>query len=329
LTAAIARIPVSRIPVSRIHCYGRIPVRAVAEHQDLLPRWETSTLDDASFADGIGTVEALFCHAPPPGLWASAGRLRLIQLIGAGTDMLLPVPGLPPEVAIANAGGLTSAAMAEFVVAQLLSLVKRLPDTLANQRERAWRTTTPGMLAGRRVTILGLGPAGRQTARLLQPFGVSLTGVSRRGRETPGFDRVASIGDLDPVLAQTDDLIVALPLTAQTRDLLGEAEFARMPPGGHLINVARGGLVDERAMAAALTSGHLAGAAVDTVRSEPLPPGDPLWSCPNLLISAHVSWTTPDLERELIRLLAQNVDRTERGLRPRNEVDRALGYPVA
>jgi phosphoglycerate dehydrogenase-like enzyme len=269
----------------------------------------------------------LFCHAPPPGHWPEAARLRLIQAAGAGVDNLLPAPGLPPGVAIANGGGLTSGPMAEFVLAQLLTLVKRLPESAENQRRRSWTVTRPGTLAGRRATILGLGPVGLQTARLLTAFGTRVSAVVRHPREVPGLEAVYGPGDLHRALAATDDLIVALPLTPATRAILGGPELAAMPRGGHVVNVARGGLIDEPALVAALRSGHLAGAALDAVEREPLPPDDPLWAAPNLLLSAQVSWTSPTLRRDLAELLAGNVDRLERGLRPVNEVDRALGYP--
>jgi phosphoglycerate dehydrogenase-like enzyme len=316
-------------PVRRIHCYGRLPARAVAEHPGPLARWETSVLDDATFPEELPAAEVLFCHAPPPGHWPAAGRLRLIQIVGAGADGLLPAVGLPRSVAIANAGGLASGPMAEFVLAQLLYLVKRLPESIENQRLRSWRVTRPGTLAGRRITILGLGPVGRRTVELLGPFGARLSAVVRRPRPANGVGVVYGVEDLHLALARTDDLVVALPLTPATRGLLGRAEFDAMPPGGHVVNVARGGLIDERAMMDALASGQLAGAALDAVQREPLPADDPLWDARNVLLSAHVSWTSLSYQRDLVELLADNVDRLERGLRPYNEVDHLLGYPPA
>jgi phosphoglycerate dehydrogenase-like enzyme len=315
--------------VRRIHCYGRLAARSAAENTELLGGREAVALDQASFARALPEVEVLFCHAPPSGHWAAAGQLRLIQTVGAGLDELLPAPDLSPAVTIANAGGLTSEPMAEFVLAQLLYLVKRLPDSIENQRRRSWEPTSPGSLAGRRVTILGLGPVGRRTAQLLSAFNARVSAVVRRPRPVPGLQAVYGTAELHRALAETDDLVVALPLTPVTRGMLGRAEFAAMPRGGHVVNVARGGLLDEAALIDALRSGQLAGAALDAVRREPLPADDPLWAVPNLLISAHVSWTSPTYRRDLARLLADNIDRLERGLRPRNEVDRMLGYPQA
>jgi phosphoglycerate dehydrogenase-like enzyme len=312
--------------ISTIHAFGSLAASAVDLHADLVSDWTVEPLDERTFARFIGEVEVLFGHAPPAGHWAAARSLRLIQIVGSGADTLLPVPGLDPGVPIASAPGLTSEAMAEFVIAQLLSMIKRMPAAYASQRRHDWGGDLPAVLSGRRVTVLGVGSVGREVAARLAPFKARVTGVGRRARPVPGFDRVVAVDRLDAILAETDDLVVAAPLTDATRDLVGREQFALMPAGGHLVNVARGAIIDESALIDALNRGHLAGAALDVVRTEPLPADDPLWDCPNVLISGHVSWHTPDLQRKLVELLAENIRRVERGTPPLHAVDRALGY---
>jgi phosphoglycerate dehydrogenase-like enzyme len=314
--------------VDRIHVYGGLAAQAVSEHTELLTQWPIVELDPAGFAARLPDVEVLFCHAPPGGHWRCAVNLRLIQAVGVGLDRLLPAEGLPSGVVIANASSLSSQPMAEFAVAQLLAMVKRLGESAAHQQARTWQTTVPGNLAGRRVTVAGVGPVGRACACLLAPFGVRLTGVAKRAREVEGFDRVVGVDQLRATLEDTDDLILALPLMPSTERIIGAEELARLGEGAHVVNVARGALIDEAALETALRSGRLAGAALDTLSHEPPADDDPLWTCPNLLLSAHVSWTTPTYSRDLVQLLAENVKRVERGLAPRNLVDRALGYVV-
>jgi phosphoglycerate dehydrogenase-like enzyme len=318
-----------RRPVELVHVFHPSAARALDRFADLLGNRRVRVLpDERAFAEALPEIEVLFAINPPRVQWETASRLRLVQLGSVGADHLLPAPGLPESVEIANSGGATSGPMAEYVVGQLLFLVKRFAVAEENQRRRRWTTHAPGVLAGRRVTVLGYGPVGRRVCALLAPFSVELSVVVRRPRPLDGVSRVYGADDLLDVLRETDDLVLTLPLTAATRGIVGAAELGALPRHAHVVNVSRGGLVDERALVAALQAGELAGAALDTVDEEPLGHDDPLWDCPGLFLGGHSSWTTPHRDEEIVRILMKNLNRLESGQPLLNLVDREHGYPV-
>ncbi|SDG34510.1 D-2-hydroxyacid dehydrogenase [Pseudonocardia oroxyli] len=320
----------ARRRVELVHVFHPSVARALDRFPGLLGGRRIRVLpDERAFADALPEIEVLFAINPPRGRWGSASRLRLVQLGSVGVDHLLPAPGLPASVVIANAAGSTSGPMAEYVVGQLLFLVKRFAAAGENQRRRRWAMHAPGVLAGRRVTVLGYGPVGSRVCALLAPFSVELSVVVRRPRPVEGAPRVYGTDDLLGVLRETDDLVLALPRTPATRGIIGAAELETMPRHGHVVNVARGGLVDEDALVTALRAGELAGAALDTVDEEPPGADSPLWDCPDLFLGGHSSWTTPRRDEEIVRTLATNLDRLETGRPLINSVDREHGYPVS
>jgi len=238
---------------------------------------------------GIGEVEMLFALRPPRGVWGGATRLRLIQMSGAGVDALLPAPDLPEAVRVANARGVHEPEMPEFVLAMVLAVAKRMPRAFAQQARREWRMYAGTRLEGATAGILGLGTLGQSLARRLRALGMRVIGTRRSGAPHPDVDEVLPPEATDRVLAEADVLIVLLPLTPETRGLLGAEALARMKPKALLVNAARGGIVDEAALAATLAEGRLGGAAVDVFDEEPLPPESPLWEAPGCLITPHVA----------------------------------------
>jgi len=311
--------------IGTLHAYGAFAATvfdAFPPTGRRLVRWASPD----QLAAGLGEVEALLGVAFPALDWSAATRLRLVHLAGSGTDRFLPAPGLPGSVVVANARGLSAAAMAEFALAAVLALAKRLPRAYGNQLARRWQATPPVVLAGGRAVVLGAGPVGRAVGRLLRAVGLSVVGVRRTAEACAEFDRTVTVDRLDAELAQAQVLVVAAPLTSDTRGLLDEARLRRCPPGTLLVNVSRGGIVDEEAVASLLHSGHLGGAALDTFAHEPLPVSSPLWSAPDALLTPHVSWTTPGYERAVAELFLANVERIERGEPVVNQVDVGLGY---
>jgi phosphoglycerate dehydrogenase-like enzyme len=281
---------------------------------------------EREFEAGLPEVQYLLALNPPRGQWARAGRLRLIQVLGAGVDGVLPAPDLPESVVLANQRGMSAEPMAEFGLTLVLALLKQLPFFVTAQRERAWRRTLPVRAAGRTLGILGLGAIGEALAVRAAALGMRVIGTQRSPKRHPSVARIEPPERTDAVLAESDVAVILLPLTGETRGLLSRERLARMKPGAFLVNLARGGIVDEDALLEALRSGRLAGAAFDVFASEPLPPESPLWDAPNLWITPHMAGGFPEILDETTRLFAENVARLERGEPVRNAIDRARGY---
>lgn len=282
--------------------------------------------DESEFAAGLHEVEYLLALNPPRGRWAGAERLRLIQVLGAGVDGVLPAPDLPASVVLANQRGMSAEPMAEFGLTLVLALLKQLPFFVAAQREHAWRRTLPARAAGRTLGILGLGAIGEALAVRAAALGMRVIGTQRSPKQHPAVDRIEPPGRTDAVLAESDVVVLLLPLTDETRGSFSRERIARMKPGAFLVNLARGGIVDEQALLEALRGGRLAGAAFDVFASEPLPADSPLWDAPNFWITPHMAGGFPEILDETTRLFADNVARLERGEPIRNAIDRARGY---
>jgi phosphoglycerate dehydrogenase-like enzyme len=243
--------------------------------------------------------------------------------------------GVPPAlldlldghpVILTNGSGAHAPAIAEFVVAALLGHYHRLTDLRAQQERHVWRVLRGAELRGRTVGIVGTGDIGSAVATLLKPFGLRLLGLNRSGRAVTGFSRIYTRHELPSFLAQLDVLVLAAPLTPESRGLIDAQALATLPPHCYLVNVGRGALLDEPALIAALQSGQLAGAALDVFVDEPLPADSPLWSLPNVLVAPHCSDHTDGTEQRGLELFLDNLCRFKSGLPVANIVDRVAGY---
>ena len=218
-------------------------------------------------------------------------------------------------------------AIGEFVAALVLAFYKNLPGLFRLQERCEWSADFSFReLAGRTVGIVGLGSAGSSTARVLRAFGVRLRGLRRTGVPTPEVDRVYVPSELAEFLDGLDVLVIAAPLTAATRGLIGGPELARLQGGALLVNVGRGPIVDQVAMLAALDNGQLGGAALDVFESEPLPPDSALWRMPNVIVSPHCADSTPESPQRSLEIFLDNLGRFRRGEPLLNVVDREEGY---
>lgn len=235
-----------------------------------------------------------------------APRLAFVQQPSVGVDGhdldALARAGVP----LANTAGVNAAAVAEWCLAAALALLRHLADGDRAMRAGEWPQFAYQRreLAGCRVGIVGFGPIGAACARLFGALGCQVSYWSRTPRaEAYG----AAYLDLDALTAASDVLVLAVPLAAGTRGLVDAARIARMPRGSVLVNAARGGVVDQAALLAALESGHLAGAALDVYDTEPPPADDPLRSCPHVLLSPHAAGVTPEATTRLIRCVLDNL----------------------
>ncbi len=282
--------------------------------------------DEADFAAGIPEVEYLFTFAPPAGHWARAERLKLIHCLGAGVDDVLPARGLPERVIVANNRGMSAEPMAEFGLALVLALIKKLPFFVEAQRAREWRRALPARAAESTLGIVGMGAIGQALAEKAHGLGMRVLATQRTPKSHPAVDVVFGTEGTHELLAQSDVVVLLLPLTDETRGSFGKGELAAMKPGGTLVNLARGGIVDEDALVSALRDEKIAGAIFDVFASEPLPDDSPLWDAPNLWITPHMAGGFPDLLERAIEGFAENVRRLERGEPVLNRVDRERGY---
>lgn len=255
-----------------------------------------------------------------------AAALRWVHSTGAGVENLCrDVAGTDIIVTNSHVHG---DVISEHVMAFVLAHGRRLPAAMARQAEGRWtRDGAVGtVLRGRTMGILGLGTIGTELARRAAAFGMRVWGVRRSGAAVPGVDRVVGPQAIDEVLRVADVLAITLPLTPETRGLVAARELALLPRGAFVVNVGRGGLVDEAALAAAIQSGHLAGAGLDVFEQEPLPPTSPLWHLPGVIITPHVGGSSPGFLERAVPFFCENLRRYIAGEPLLNRVDVARGY---
>ncbi len=254
----------------------------------------------------------------PDGAFGEARALRMIQLLSAGADHI-DFRAIPERVVLASNVGAYAKPMSEHVMAMTLALAKRLPQGHAELARGEFDQHTPSrMLDGAVCAILGFGGIGQATARLMRAFGARVHAVNTSGRTEEAVEFVGTLADLDRVLSAADVLVIALPLTAATRGLIGHRELGLMKPDAILVNVARGAIVDERALYEHLLANPRLRAGIDAWWQEPLQGGEfsvryPFFELPNLLGSPHNSGIVPRILPAAARQAAGNVRSYLRG----------------
>ena len=211
----------------------------------------------------------------------------------AGIDHPMFAAMLKSGATLTHAPGQHSRPMAEYVLGQMLRHAKHMSAHAEAQRDHAWRPVDSEELTGKTIGIVGYGGIGAAVAKLARAFDMRVIATKRHSVEDPNLDGRLTPERLPELLADSDYVVVTVPLTDETRGLIDRPQLARMKPSALLINVARGGIVDERALVAALRAGRLAGAVLDVTEQEPLPSDSPLWDIPNLVITPHDSGDSP------------------------------------
>jgi phosphoglycerate dehydrogenase-like enzyme len=254
-----------------------------------------------------------------------------VHTASAGVDRLMFPALIDSDATVTNSRGVFERPIAEYVAGLVLAMAKDLPGTYELQRSRTWRHRETERVSGTRAVVVGGGPIGRATARLLSALGLRTALVARTAREAdPEFGRVHGFTELPRLLPEADWVVSAAPLTDETADMFDAAAFGRMKRGARFINVGRGPLVVEDDLLAALHEGRLGGAALDVFREEPLRKDSPLWQAPGLLVSPHMSADTHGWLQDLAEVFLSNFDRWVTGRPLLNIVDKKLGYvPVA
>jgi D-2-hydroxyacid dehydrogenase (NADP+) len=257
----------------------------------------------------IAEVDVLLCFSPPMAddLGRKAKKLKWIQALGTGVDNILDLPSLGPEVVVTNIRGIHGAPVSEATIAYMLSLARDLRRSVHAQDKSTWERWPSRLLDGKTVGILGVGLIAEYLAPICKQFGMKTIGISGTPRTTKGFDRMVARDDLIKVVPQLDFLVTLAPLTPETRGIIGEKVFAAMKPAAYLVNVARGGVVDEPTLIAALETGKIAGAALDVFSEEPLPPDNPIWKAKNITIFPHLGGYSHGYEERAMPTIAGNM----------------------
>ena len=262
--------------------------------------------------------------------WDSASDLRWIHWAGAGVDAAMFPELVESDVKLTNARGIFDVPMAEWVLGMIISFAKQIPQTLACQARSEWNHRLSETIAGKRALVVGVGSIGRATGRLLRAVGMDVEAVGRSARDGDAdFGHVYAIDELHSRLPLADYVVLITPLTPQTRNLFGEAEFAAMASHARFINIGRGALVVEDALLAALQNDTIAGAALDVFVNEPLVPESPFWKAPNCMVSPHMSGDYAEFEAAMA---AQFIDNWRRYLSAEpmlNLIDKNLGFAAA
>jgi phosphoglycerate dehydrogenase-like enzyme len=274
-------------------------------------------------------------------LLARAPRLVWVHSATTGVERALTPAARERGVVITNARGVFSRPIAEYVLMMILAVSRRLPQLLELQRERTWQPLEGAELRDVTVGIVGLGSIGRAVASLASAFGCRLIAVRRRteaAADDPitdsdsiplpahALDRVLGPDGLPELLGESDFVVLAAPLTPETEGMIGDAALAAMKPGSWLINVARGRLVDERALLRALRDGSIGGAVLDTFADEPLSPESPFYGLDNVIVTPHTSWSSGRVLDRSVGLFCENLRRFAAGEPLLNVVDPSAGY---
>lgn len=254
--------------------------------------------------------------------WPGEGpRPRWVHTASAGVDHLMCPELAASDTVVTNARGVFDEPIAEYVAALVLAMAKDLPRTWDLQRERVWRHREGERVAGTRACVVGSGPIGRAIVKTLKALGIAAALVGRTPRTG-----VYGPDDLDRLMARADWVVSAAPLTAQTYRMFDARRFGVMQPSARFINVGRGALVDEEALADALAKRWIAGAALDVFEHEPLGPDSPLWAAPGLVVSPHMSGDTVGWRDQLGAQFVELYERWEAGRSLPNVVDKERGY---
>jgi phosphoglycerate dehydrogenase-like enzyme len=258
---------------------------------------------------------------------AAAPAIRWQHSPSAGVDHLLTPVFLEREIILTNSAGVYAIPMAEFVMAFILNHAKQFSHIRALQAQKKWQPDLDlTELTDQTLLILGAGGIGRAIAHRASAFGMRVWGSRRRPEPLPEFERIVAQSEWRSLLPEADYVVITTPLTAETTGMIDAAALRSMKPSAYLINVARGAIVDEAALLTALRENWIAGAGLDTVWTEPLPPDSPFWTLPNVFITPHCSGLSPRIMERTIALFVDNLQRYCQNLPLRNVVNTQLGY---
>jgi D-2-hydroxyacid dehydrogenase (NADP+) len=284
-------------------------------------------------ADALRDCDVAYTWILKSDEFAAASQLKWVHTSAVAVETLCLEELFARGVIVSNTRGVQAVPIAEHVMAVVLAPSKQLPFALDHQRQATWAQNQfvgdrlPQLLRGKSLGVIGVGTIGSEIAARARAFDMRVVALRRRvSGAVSGIDRIYGNDQLADFLSQSNVLVIAAPLTAETRGLIGAAQFAQLPRGAIVVNVGRAKIIDTDALIAALHSGHLGGASLDVFPQEPLPPEHPLWTTPNVILTPHTSGFRAGHWDEVIELFAENLQRFLVGESLRFEVRPELGY---
>jgi phosphoglycerate dehydrogenase-like enzyme len=277
----------------------------------------------------LAKAEVIYGLFLPQNLLARAPKLKWIQMMSAGVDRLVNTDVWQGPVMITGVSGIHAAPIAEFVLEMMLMFAKKAALCFRMKQNHEWKRFLPEGLRAKTVGIVGLGSIGREVARLSHAFGMKVIATRRsakQGTRARYVDKIFPPQQLKQLLAESDYVVLALPLTSETNQLIGKNELRAMKPTAHLINIARGNIIDEKALIHALDKKWIAGAGLDVVAAEPLAAGSRLWEFDHVLLSPHVAGGMADYMVRATEVFCENLKRYLNGKKLINRINKKKGY---
>jgi phosphoglycerate dehydrogenase-like enzyme len=271
-------------------------------------------------------ADALLAWRPPKKAAARAPRLRWAQSLTGGMEQWLAAPDLPASVTLTCARGTHRLQMPEHILAALFLVTKQLGPIVLDQRERRWSRRVNPTLGGTTLGILGIGAIGAEVARKASALEMRVIGTKRDGAGVPGVERVYGPDGTDTVLRESDFVLLLLPSTAETREIMNRTTLPRMKSSAWLLNFGRGDLIVDADLVAAVNAKQIAGAVLDVFRKEPLPADHPFWATDGIVVFPHVGGLHPVRDTFVAELFVENLRRFAAGEPLRQIVDRTRGY---
>jgi len=278
--------------------------------------------DDATLAE----VEMILAMNAPAGVLARMPKLRWIQSLTAGVEGWTARPDLRPGITLCCARGTHRIQMPENILGALFHITKPYATIVEDQAAKRWARRVSRNLAGSTLGILGLGAIGGELARKAAALEMRVIGTRRNVTPMAGVETVHAPEESDAVLRQADFLVMLLPATAATENFLNAERLAMMKPSAWVVNFGRGAIVNDADLIAAVTNGVIAGAVLDVFRTEPLPPDNPLWTTPGIMVLPHIGGHHPERDKDVAALFADNLGRLLAGRPLREVVDPKVGY---
>jgi phosphoglycerate dehydrogenase-like enzyme len=298
---------------------------------DLAPDKEVIvTHDRAQVAEVLDEIEIAASWGPYEQL-LKARNLRWLQQWGAGADWIALRPEFQHmDIVLTNTSGVHAIPISEHILALLLAFARDIRRAVSAQSRHEWRRSDAWRvfeLAGKTLLLIGVGAIGTRTAEMASALGMRVLGVRRHPDETvPGVERVVGPGVLHQVLPEADFVVLTVPLTEETRNMIGQAELRAMKSSAYLVNIGRGDTINQSELITALQEGWIAGAGLDVLEEEPLPEDSPLWEMENVIITSHYAGATPHYMERATGIFMDNLRRYQAGEPLRNVVDKHLGY---
>lgn len=286
------------------------------------------TDDEMAAMEFIGEADVILTLSIQDDLIKLARKLKWIQVIIVGINHILSLPSLPEDVLITNAQGIHGPQVSELTFLLMLAFARDFPKVIQNQGEQVWKPWTGRRLQGKTIGIVGVGAIGLEIAKKAKAFEMTVYGLDKVDRNLGEVDRFFHPQGLAEMAASADYLVLAVPLTTETENMINEEVFAIMKPSSCLINVSRGKVVDQEALIRSLKAKRIAGAGLDAYPVEPLPKESELWKLDNVIVSPHVAGNVEGYAADVLRIFEENLRRFAGGERRNliNFVDRGKGF---